>query len=329
MKAKSYWHLGVTVVLLAAVLLTGGAAFADKTYVLKVSTVLNDKDPIVLGLLEMKKAMESRTNGKFIIEVYPSSQLGSTDDSQEQAKMGANVAVLTDGARLADIVKEMGILGAPYIVDDYKGALKLVKSDLFKSWAAKLEPSGYKVLSFNWYQGTRHFMSNKPMTTQAEMKGTRVRTPGSPVWRESVAAMGATPVDLSWAEVYPGMQQKVIDGLEAQYPAIVGASLYEVAKVVSKTGHFQLMTGLVAGKKFFDSLPADMQKILLEEAEKAGDWATELTASKLPEYEELMKSKGVTFLDVNIAPFKAAVEPVYEKLGLAEVRKQAMAVLAK
>ena len=329
MKGKGFWRLGVSIVVLAAVLLAGGAAFAEKTHVLKVSSVLNDKDPIILGLLEMQKAVAERSNGRLAIEVYPSSQLGSTDDSQEQAKMGANVAVVTDAARLADIVKEIGILGAPYIVDDYKGALKLVKSDVFKSWAAKLEPHGYKSLSFNWYQGTRHFMGNKPLTTQEEMRGVRTRTPGSPVWRESVAAMGATPVDISWAEVYPGMQQKVIDAFEAQYPAIVGASLFEVAKVVSKTGHFQLMTGLVCGKKFFDSLPEDLQVILLEEAEKAGDYATEMTASKLSEYEEMMKGQGVTFLDVDIAPFKAAVEPVYEKLGLTEARKRVLEVLAK
>jgi len=86
MKRKGFWRLGVTVVVLAAVLSAGSAAFADKVFVLKVSSVLNDKDPIILGLVEMQKAVSERSNGRLAIEVYPSSQLGARTTARSRRR---------------------------------------------------------------------------------------------------------------------------------------------------------------------------------------------------------------------------------------------------
>ncbi|MDK2880126.1 MAG: TRAP-type transport system periplasmic protein [Thermoanaerobacteraceae bacterium] len=301
----------------------------DKVYTLKIGMVVTENDPMFKGAMRLKEGVEQRTEGKLKIEVFPSSQLGDTADLQEQAKTGANVAVITDTGRLADVVKEIGILGAPYIADNYDEARKIVMSDLFKEWEKKLEDNGYKVLSFNWYQGDRHFFTNKPIKTPSDLKGLRIRTPGSPVWQKSIAAMGATPTDLAWGEVYPGLQQKVIDGAEAQYPAAFGARLYEVTKYVTKTGHFQLLTGLVTGTKWFNSLPEEYQAILIEESIKAGDYASQLTIESLDEIEKEMENKGVQISKIDVTPFKQATEKVYDELGYSELRKQINNILGK
>ncbi len=147
-----------------------------------------------------------------------------------------------------------------------------------------------------------------------DLKGLRIRTPGATVWQATIRAMGASPTALAWAEVYPGIQQKVIDGCEAQYPAVVGARLYEVIKYVSKTSHFQLITPLVCSEQWFKKLPADFQTILLEEALKAGDIASQQTINDLDMYENTMKQNGVTILEVDRAPFKKACDKVYDEL---------------
>ncbi|MDT8902904.1 C4-dicarboxylate TRAP transporter substrate-binding protein [Anaeroselena agilis] len=305
------------------------AADKDKTYLLKIGMVVTEQDPMYLGAMELKKNVEARTKGKLKIQVFPSSQLGTTDDLEEQAKVGANVAVITDPARLARAVPEIGILGAPYITDNYDESRKLATSKLFQGWADKLQSHGFHVLSFNWYQGDRHFLTNVPVKEPADLKGLRIRTPGSPIWQGTISAMGATPTALSWSEVYPGLQQKVIDGAEAQHPAVFGAHLHEVIKYITKTGHFQLMTGLVCGEKWFSTLPKEYQAILLEEAVKAGDFASKKTLDGLKDYEAKMKAAGVTINQVDIAPFKKATEVVYEKNKLVDLRKQVNEVLGK
>ncbi|WP_459765988.1 C4-dicarboxylate TRAP transporter substrate-binding protein [Alkaliphilus crotonatoxidans] len=301
----------------------------NMVFVLKVGMVVTDQDPMYLGAMELKKNVEERTNGRMKVEVYPSSQLGDTKDVMEQAKMGANVAAISDAALMSEIVPEIGVLAAPYVVDNYEEAEKLVTSDLFKGWYDKVAASGYKVLSFNWYQGDRHFMTSKPVEKPEDLKGLRIRTPGSPIFTDSVNAMGANATALAWGEVYPGLQQKVIDGFEAQYPAIVGARLYEISKYIAKTGHFQLMSPLIVGNQFFEALPVDIQQILIEEAENAGRYASQQTLNSLTENEELMKAEGVTIIEVNIAPFKEASQSVYEKNNLLEAKKQVDALLGK
>ncbi len=307
-------------------LVSFGASAAD--YTLSVNTALSQQDPLYKGLEEFKASVEKRSAGKMAVRLFPASQLGKDEDLLEQARAGAPVAVVVDGGRLAVFVKEFGVLGAPYIAQGYGGIRKVVTSPMFEEWVQKLrKASGHQVLSFNWWQGERHMLTNKPVKVPADLNGVRVRTPGAPVWMETIRAMGATPTPLPWSEVYTAMQQQVIDGAEAQDPAIYGSRLYEVAKYLTKTGHINLITGIVTSAAWFDSLPKDMQTILREESLKAGDSASKATEASLADFEKQMSEKGMQVVDIDVAPFRTATAPVYEKLGYGELHKQVDALL--
>lgn len=307
-------------VLVLSIILSSSIMAQD--YTLNVGMAVGETNPMYKGAMQLKENVEARTDGDLEIRVFPNSQLGSTDDLQEQAKMGANVAVITDAGRLADVLPEIGILGAPYVATNYEDVRKIVLSDTFRELLDQLTEANYKVLSFNWYQGARHFLTNKKVETPSDLNGQKIRTPGSPVWRKSVAAMGATPTPLDWSEVYPGIQQGVIDGAEAQHTATYGSSLYEVVDYINKTGHFQLMTGLVVGTRWFNSLPEDYQNIVMEESIKAGDYASELTIELGEKYESEMEEMGVTIVEPNIEAFEESVQGVYEELGYNELKEQ-------
>ncbi len=307
-------------------LVSFGASAAD--YTLSVNTALSQQDPLYKGLEEFKANVEKRSAGKMAVRLFPASQLGKDEDLLEQARAGAPVAVVVDGGRLAVFVKEFGVLGAPYIAQGYGGIRKVVTSPMFEEWVQKLrKASGHQVLSFNWWQGERHMLTNKPVKVPADLNGVRVRTPGAPVWMETIRAMGATPTPLPWSEVYTAMQQQVIDGAEAQDPAIYGSRLYEVAKYLTKTGHINLITGIVTSAAWFDSLPKDMQTILREESLKAGDDASKATEASLADFEKQMTEKGMQVVDIDVTPFRTATASVYEKLGYGELHKQVDALL--
>lgn len=304
---------------------------ADRQFRLNVGMVVTETDPMYLGALEFKKNVEARTEGRIVIGVYPNSQLGDTQVMQEQVKAGANIAVITDAARLAESVPAIGILGAPYIVESFEEGRKLTTSELFKGWTDELAAEhGYRVLSFNWYQGARHFWTNKPVRVPADLSGLRIRTPGATVWQATIKAMGAEPTALAWAEVYPGVQQKVIDGAEAQHPASVGIRIYEVLKHLTKTSHFQLITPLVVSEQWFQTLPAEYRTILLEEALAAGDYASQLTIDGLAANEAEMRAQGVTIAEIDVTPFRKACEAVYDQIpGYREIKNQVDAILGK
>ena len=98
-----------------------------------------------------------------------------------------------------------------------------------------------KVLSFSWVQGYRHFFTNKPIRKPEDLKGLRIRTPPAPIWQESIRALGATPVAMAFTEMYPGLQQKAIDGVELVYNNIPGGRFYEVLKFANETKHIMLI----------------------------------------------------------------------------------------
>lgn len=303
----------------------------DKVYTLKVGTALTETDPIYQGLVELKEKVAERTNDKVVIEIFGSGSLGEDKDILEQAKVGANVAVLVDSGRLAEMVPEIGILSAPYIVDNFDEANEVVKSDLFKGWSDQLaKEDNLQILSFNWYQGARHILTNKPILKPEDLEGVTLRTPGATVWLETIKAMGASPAGMAWSEVYPAIQQGVIDGAEAQHPATYGAKLYEVIDYISKTGHFQLITGVVASADWMKDLPEEYQEIVFEEALKAGERSSYKTEEMLADFEQKLIDEGVEILEVDVELFKEATNVVYEKIdGYQELREKVNEILGK
>ena len=306
----------------------GSALAAD--YTLSINTALTTTDPLYKGLESFRDAVAERSNGVIEVKLFPNSQLGPDEDVLEQARAGAPVAVVVDGGRLANFVNEFGVLGAPYLAQGYDGIRKVVTSDEFEEWVDKLhDASGHQVLSFNWWQGERHLWTADPVTTPADLAGNRMRTPGAPVWVETVTAMGAVPTPMPYAEVYSALEQKVIDSVEAQLPAGYGSKLFEVTKVLTKTGHINLITGLVTSASWFDSLPADLQTILREEALKAGDVASYGTRDALASLEEQLKANGMTVNEIDVTPFKEATAVVYDKLGYGDLRDELQAIAAQ
>ncbi|HVL73173.1 MAG TPA: C4-dicarboxylate TRAP transporter substrate-binding protein [Beijerinckiaceae bacterium] len=300
-----------------------------QTATLNVNSALTADDPLFKGLEAFKAGVEGRSNGRIAVRLFPSSQLGSDEDVLEQARAGAGVAVVVDGGRLAPFVKEFGILGAPYVASGFPELRKLATSPLFEDWVERLrKASGHQVLSFNWFQGQRHLLTNRPVQRPADLSGVRMRTPGAPVWLETVRAMGATPTPMPWTEVYSALQLKAIDAAEAQLPAIWGARLYEVAKVITKTAHINLITGLVGSRAWFDGLPKELQAVVREEALKGGDVGSQATIASLDDFEKKMKDQGVAVNDVDLTPFKEATRVVYDKLGYADLRREVEKVLA-
>ena len=146
---------------IAAIALVLGAAAHAGQYALRVGNVLSDTDPITLGLREMAKAVSERTGGNLTIQVYPSSQLGDTADVLEQAMSGAAVGVIIDTGMLADYVPQMAIYTAPYVFNDVHEARKFIETPMFGKWDEELATHGLRDLSCNWYQGARHFLTNR------------------------------------------------------------------------------------------------------------------------------------------------------------------------
>ncbi|SMF76496.1 tripartite ATP-independent transporter solute receptor, DctP family [Tistlia consotensis] len=296
------------------------------SHTLRLGTVLAPGDPLVAAAEGMKKAVEARTKGDVEIQIYPSSQIGDTQDMIDQAAAGSNVGTFVEASRVAVYVPEFNVLVAPYVFDDVDQIVRFSETPTFAEWNRKLEQkSGLTLLSFNWYQGARELLTQKPVATPADLKGVRIRTIGEPLWIKTIGAMGATATPLAWAEVYPSIQTGVIEGAEAQPSAIWGAKLYEVVKDITLTDHIYLMSGLLVSAEWLKSLPEDEREIVVEEANRWGASALKHNVEGAAAIFAKIRATGVKVTEIDKTPFRKAVEPVYGELGLtdliAQVRK--------
>ncbi|WP_296052282.1 TRAP transporter substrate-binding protein DctP, partial [uncultured Alteromonas sp.] len=177
--------------LLLAFFATGGNADAgsEKVASLNVVTSLSSSDPMYQGLLRFKQLVETQSDGSLTVNLFIGSQLGNDDDILEQAMAGAGIAVLVDGGRLSVYAHEMGILGAPYLVNNLTELQQLVGSDLFQQWNSNLQQNaGLRVLAFNWWQGARHLLTQQPVAQPEDLNGVRLRTISAPVWISTIEA---------------------------------------------------------------------------------------------------------------------------------------------
>jgi TRAP-type C4-dicarboxylate transport system substrate-binding protein len=134
--------------------------------------------------------------------------------------------------------------------------------------------------------------------------------------------MGATPLAMAWGEVYNGIQTKAIDGAEAQNTSTYPSKLYEVVDYMSKTGHFQLLQGLICGEKWFETLPADLQNMLIQTAREVGEESAQWVLEEADKAEAQMVKAGLTVGNPDLTPFKVAVEAAYQKLGYLDLRNE-------
>jgi tripartite ATP-independent transporter DctP family solute receptor len=324
--------VAVCMVLLFAIAFYGIPAFGQQKYVLKFNHVLGPKEPYHAGFEKWAKAVEEKTKGGLKIEVFHSAQLGVEEDILEQIRAGANIGQNTDSARMGNYVPGIAILNGPYCAENLDEVAKLRNAPTIKGFHNELANKyGFQVLSFSWVQGYRHFFTNKPIRTPEDLKGLRIRTPPAPIWQESVRALGATPVAMAFGEMYPALQQKVIDGVELVYNNIPGGRFYEVLKYVSETRHIMLVNYEVISSKWFNTLPADYQKILVEECDKAGIEASKLIMDKLEkEVKADLIKRGMIVVDkVDLAAFRKAGEKAYEVLKIADVKDKVFKEIGK
>jgi TRAP-type transport system periplasmic protein len=295
---------------------------AQQRFTLKFNHVLGPKEPYHDGFLNWAKRVEERTKGGLKIEVFHSAQLGREEDIIEQIRQGANIGQNTDSARMGNYVPGIAVMNGPYFAETLEDVAKLRKAPTVVKWQDELASKfGLKVLSFGWVQGYRHFFTNKAIKTPDDLKGLRIRTPPAPIWQESIRALGATPVAMAFGEMYPGLQQRAIDGVELVYNNIPGGRFYEVLKFASETRHIMLINFEVISAKWFDGLPKEYQDVLIEECDKAGEATSKEIFRLEAEVEKQLAQRGMTIVkEVDLAAFRKAGDKAFEVLKISDAK---------
>ncbi|MCP4173423.1 MAG: hypothetical protein GY758_21915, partial [Fuerstiella sp.] len=121
-----------------------------------------------------------------------------------------------------------------------------------------------------WAYGARHITSNIPIRHPDDLDGFRLRMPGASVWQASGAALGASPMPISFAEVYLALQQGIADGQENPVPVIKAKGFHEVQTCLNLTGHIQSSIQILMNERVWQRLETDQQELLLKVVQNLG-----------------------------------------------------------
>ena len=248
--------------IVAAALLTAGAAFAQAPIVIKFSHVVANDTPKGKGAERFKELAEKATNGRVKVEVYPNSTLYKDKEELEALQLGAVQMLAPSLAKFGPLgVKEFEVFDLPYIFPTKDVLYRVTEGPIGKGLFKKLESKGIIGLAY-WDNGFKVMTANRPLRSVADFKGLKMRIQSSKVLDAQMRAVGANPQVMAFSEAYQALQTGVVDGTENTPSNIYTQKMHEVQSNLTVSNHGYIGYAVIVNKKFWDGLPADIRAAL-------------------------------------------------------------------
>lgn len=285
-----------------------------KPIVLRLAETHPADYPTTKGDIRFAELVKERTNGRIIIEVYPSSQLGQEKAVIEQVQFGAIDFTRVSISPLASFVPVLNALQMPYLYRSEEHMWKVLLGPIGKELLASLEPSGF--IGIGWFEpGARNFYNSKrPVYKPEDLAGLKIRVQESELMVGMVQALGAVATPMPYGEVYSGLQTGVIDGAENNWPSYESTSHYEVAKYYTLDGHTRVPEIIIASKISMQKLSKEDQEIIKQAALDAIPYQRQLWAEREKASEAKVRAGGSVIIEVtDKTPWQERMQSLYAK----------------
>jgi TRAP-type transport system periplasmic protein len=296
---------GASIALAGAVAAPSVARAQQAQWTYKYANNLPDGHPMNVRAREMAAAIKDQTGGRFELQIFPSSQLGSDTDTLSQVRAGGVEFFTLSGLILATLVPAASINGLGFAFPSYDTVWRAMDGDLGAYVRAQIAKAGLVAMEKIWDNGFRQTTtSTKPIVTPDDFKGMKLRVPVSPLWTSMFKALDAAPASINFNEVYSALQTKIVDGQENPLAIISTAKLYEVQKYCSLTNHMWDGFWFLANQRAWEALPEDVRGILAKNINNAGLKEREDVAELNATLQKSLAAKGLVFNQPDPAPFR-------------------------
>src|ERR671920_296841 len=197
---------------------------AEFTY--KYANNVPPTHPINVRAQEAAAAIKAETNGRFDLQIFPSSQLGSDTDTLSQLRSGGVEFFTLSGLILSTLVPAASINGMGFAFPDYATVWKAMDGELGAYVRGQIAKANLVAMDKIWDNGFRQTTaSTKPINTPDDFRGMKIRVPPSPLWTSMFKAFDSAPTSINFSEVYSALQTKVAEGQENPLSIIFFAKL--------------------------------------------------------------------------------------------------------
>jgi C4-dicarboxylate-binding protein DctP len=289
--------VAASVVMLGAIftlgsIVLGGEAAAQQPIVIKFSHVVSPDAPKGKAAVVFKELAEKYTGGKVKVEVYPNSSLYKDKEELEALQLGSVQILAPSISKFSPLgVREYDVFDLPFLMSDDTRARQMMASAMMADLHKKLEAKSVAPLAY-WDNGAKVYTSNRPLIRPEDFRGLKFRIQGSKVEDAAARALGAIPQTMAFSELYQALQTGVVDGEDNVPSNVLTQKFHEVQKHLTVSFHGRLTYALIANKKFWDGLPADLKEPLERAVKESTDFFNVTAAKDNEEALEKIKASG-------------------------------------
>ena len=296
-------------------------SLAQSKTVLRISTPAVPDDWHAKMWTVFKDTLEKTAPGEFDVQINLNASLFK-QGTEPAAMARGNLELSSISAfDIAKLVPEFSVFTAGYMVRDPEQQQKIfngpIGAELFKTVSEKMEVTPLATV----YLGTRqlNLREVRNVRTPADLKGVKLRMPGSKEWLFLGEALGATATPLAFGEVYLGLKTGTIDGQDNPLPSVRAAKFYEVTKQIVLTSHLVDGIFIAISNKSFNALNAAQKQKVTAAAQAAAAYNNENRVKEEAQLVEFFKKEGLQVTTPDLDAFRKAVQTTYQNSDYAKV----------
>lgn len=319
---KRFFFVLCVMVLCMVMVVPSAMAKAKK---IRFSHVVSVNTPKGWAANEFANRVNIALKGKYVVTVFPNAQLYGDNQAIEALSAGFIEMAAPSSAKFVGSVPALQLFDMPFLFPSIETVHKVVDGKIGDEIRAMFieRGLGIKLMTF-WDNAFKQFSSNvRPLLKPDDFKGVKFRIMSSDVLEAQMAGLGGVGLKLPFAEVYNALEQGVVDGQENTASNIYTKKFHEVQKYLTFSNHGYLGYAVIMNQKFWDKLPADVQKtittIMAEVTVLERQKAIELDKEQgtlIRDYAK--KSDRLEIFDLNsaqTAELQKAMKPVHDKFA--------------
>lgn len=284
---------------------------------INLSMAVNGTDTQIDSLVAnyFAELVAERSDGNVVIDVFPNDTLagGNSTKGVEYIAVGGSDLGAYATSVLANLEPKISVATIPWSFTSYQQAREVIDSTGGVYYAKLLEPKGITYLG-SFHNGFRQLTnSQRPVTKPEDLKGMKIRVPGSAVYMSFFKALDANPTAMSWIEVFTAIQQKTIDGQENGCSITKSAKMDEIQKYMTIWNYSYENDLFIANTSIWESLEENTQQLIRDCAAEACEWGRDYLEADEERLIQGFRDGGMqvdVLTEEQLAPFQKLVEPV-------------------
>jgi len=296
-------------------------AWAQTKTILRISTPAVPDDWHAKMWTVFKDTLERSTPGEFDVQINLNGSLFKQGTESTAMARGNLELSAISAFDIAKLVPEFSVFTAGYVVRDPAQQQKIfngpIGAELFKLVTEKMEVTPLATA----YLGTRqiNLRDVRNVKTPADLKGVKLRMPGTKEWLFLGEALGATATPLAFGEVYLGLKTGTIDGQDNPLPSVRAAKFYEVTKQIVMTSHLVDSLFIAISSKSFNALTPTQKQKVSAAAQAAAAYNNDNRIKEEAQLIEFFKKEGLKVTTPDVEAFRKSVQATYQNSDYAKV----------